>query len=88
MFGCLEVRNQVRLCNVDGKQGLFHGFYQRSWTHGGGISIGSFPPGQESFPVAVVEFDIGKVECVRAEDVVFTDSSEYEFAEGEANDAR
>ena len=37
--------------------GVCHGFGFKAWTHGGGATIGSFPPGQESYAVAIVEHE-------------------------------
>lgn len=59
---------------------LLHGFSTKAWTHEESALIGGFPAGQISYPVAVVEFECGNVDEVRACDVVMIDS-EYKFSE-------
>lgn len=77
----LTAKHETRECEVSGKHGIWHGFFQKSWTHGGGLTIGSFHPGQESMPVAVVEMDGGSVEVVDARNVRFTDVPMYKGGE-------
>ena len=43
---------------------LFHGFFVRAWTHGAAATIGGFSAGQESHPMAIVEFEDGRVDAV------------------------
>jgi hypothetical protein len=69
----------VRRCECDGAECLFHGFFQRAWTHGSGALTGSFPAGQEAFPVALVEYPDGTVGQVPALDVRMLDASDAEF---------
>ena len=40
-------------------EAVFYGVFQKAYTHAGGMSIGSLPAGQLSFPVAVVDYGDG-----------------------------
>lgn len=53
-------------------EGLFHGIYQYSYTHGDSPMIGGFKAGTVAYPIAVVEIN-GKLQEVRVEQVEFTD---------------
>lgn len=63
----------MRPCEVGGRPGLWHGFFQGSWTRGSTVSASGHYAGQESMPVAVVETEDGRVEVVDARMVRFTD---------------
>ena len=64
---------------------LLHGFFIHSWTHGASAMIGGFSAGQESVPMALVEFEDGRVDAVAVDAVRMLDSaqvfSEYCFDE-------
>ena len=67
---------------------LFHGFFVRAWTHGSSVTIGGFSAGQEAHPMAIVEFEDGRVDAVAIDAVRMLDSKErfgeYSFGgEGE-----
>lgn len=59
---------------------LLAGFYQKAWTHGASISIGGFPAGQISYPVAVVLLESGDVVTVDAKSVT-VDAPEVIFSQ-------
>ena len=40
----------------------FYGVFQKAYTYAGGMTIGSAPAGQVSFPVAVVDYGEGLTE--------------------------
>lgn len=64
---------------------LFHGFFVMAWTHGAAATIGGFSAGQESHPMAIVEFEDGRVDAVAIDAVRMLDSKErfgeYSFEE-------
>ena len=68
-------------------RGIFHGFFAESWTHGASVSIGGFPAGQESHPVAIVEDESGKLLMLQLREVTLLDSAklfnEYAWQEEE-----
>ena len=75
-----------RPCIVYGKRkALLHLFFVYTWTHGESAMIGGFPAGQESKPVALVEYPDGSIETVYAGGVQMLDSDEvfkhYSFEE-------
>ena len=53
----------TKLCTViiEGLEceAVFYGVFQKAYTYAGGMSIGSAPAGQVSFPVAVVNYGDG-----------------------------
>lgn len=53
----------TKLCTViiEGLEceAVFYGVFQKAYTHAGGMSIGSAPAGQVSYPVAVVNYGDG-----------------------------
>lgn len=53
-------------------EGLFHGIYQYSYTHGDSPMIGGFKAGTVAHPIAVVEIN-GKLQEVRVDQVEFLD---------------
>ena len=40
-------------------EAVFYGVFQKAYTYAGGMTIGSAPAGQVSFPVAVVDYGDG-----------------------------
>lgn len=57
--------------------GICHGFGFKAWTHSGGASIGSFPPGQESYAVAIIEHESdGTIGQVAVGKVIMLESDE------------
>ena len=40
----------------------FYGLFQRAYTHQSSALVGKFPPGQVSYPVAVVDWGEGLLE--------------------------
>lgn len=73
----LSVSMEVRPCVVGGdRRAMLHCFGYRAWTHGAGLTIDSFPSGQECEPVAVVEFGDGRIGVVPAESVRLLDSAD------------
>lgn len=53
----------------DLRYGKCHGFGFKAWTHGAAVTIGGFTAGQESYAVAIVEFNDGHIEQVPVEQV-------------------
>lgn len=51
------------------QQGLCHGFGFRAWTHGAAVTVGGFTAGQESYPVAIVEFPNGQLKEIPLHEV-------------------
>lgn len=53
----------TKLCTViiEGLEceAVFYGVFQKAYTYAGGMTIGSAPAGQVSFPVAVVDYGDG-----------------------------
>ena len=53
----------TKLCTViiEGLEceAVFYGVFQKAYTYAGGMSIGSAPAGQVSYPVAVVNYGDG-----------------------------
>lgn len=59
----------VTICSEE-HNGLLLDIGFRMWTHGSGITIGSFSAGQESHPCAIVELENGEIracdlDCLR-----------------------
>jgi hypothetical protein len=65
---------ELRECLYKGSKYRFHGFFQRSYSHEGSLMVGGFPPGQEAFPVAVIESKDGSVNWVDASHITFADA--------------
>ena len=40
-------------------EAVFYGVFQKAYTYAGGMTIGSAPAGQVSYPVAVVDYGDG-----------------------------
>jgi len=73
---------ELRECLYKGVKYNFHGFFQRSYSHEGSLMVGGFPPGQEAFPVAVIESKEGSVNWVDASQITFVNAkSEEDHAE-------
>lgn len=73
------MRRRCKYIDADGDTvfGVCHGFGFKAWTHGGGASIGSFPPGQESYAVAIVEHESdGTISQVDVERMTMLESDE------------
>lgn len=66
-------REMPRPCIVDGDRCTCHFFYVAYWTHGAGLTVGSFPAGQESRSMALVEHADGSMQDVEACKVMFVD---------------
>ena len=53
----------TKLCTViiEGLEceAVFYGVFQKAYTYAGGMTIGSAPAGQVSYPVAVVDYGDG-----------------------------
>ena len=82
-IGTFTIEIEKRPCMVEGfGRALLHCFGFTAYTHPGGLTIGSLPPGQESSPNAVVEFEDGTVKAVPVNRVRMLDSREVfeEFA--------
>ena len=62
-----------RPCVVGGERCTCHLLYVACWTHGAGLTVGSFPAGQESRSMALIEHEGGSMENVEACKVTFTD---------------
>lgn len=69
----MSEREMPRPCVVDGERCTCHLLYVQYWTHGAGLTVGSFPAGQESGSMALVEHADGSVSDVDACKVTFTD---------------
>lgn len=71
---------------------LLIGVYQKAYTHGGGLVVGSFPPGQEAFPVAAVLTDSGEIKVVPAHWVTVEGArgifEQYAWIDGGCDDQR
>lgn len=78
----LQVRmTEPRPCFVRQEgRALCHGFFIHAWTHGAAITIGGFSAGQETRPMALVEFEDGRLDAVAVDAVRMLDSAEL-FAE-------
>lgn len=68
---------QPRPCMVrqEGKA-LLHGLFIHAWTHGESISIGGFCAGQETMPMALIEYEDGRLGAVAVDAVRMLDSAE------------
>lgn len=55
---------------------LLHGLFVRAWTHGASIAVGGFCAGQECIPMALVEFEDGRLDAVVIDAVRMLDSAE------------
>jgi len=66
----------MRLCKADGKNAIFHGFFQHAKPVPPSAMRGGDNGGQLMFPVAVVEFEDGKVTWMSVEYIVFYDNEE------------
>ena len=66
-------KRMPRPCVVGGEMCTCHMFYVACWTHGAGLTAGSFPAGQESRSMALIEHEGGSMENVEACKVTFTD---------------
>lgn len=66
-------KGMPRPCVVDGERCTCHLLYVACWTHGAGLTAGSFPAGQESRSMALIEHEDGSMENVDACKVTFTD---------------
>lgn len=82
----LQVKMQVpRPCVVrqDGRA-LLHGLFVKAWTHG---ASGGFVAGQETMPMALVELEDGRLDCVSVDAVRMLDSdgvfAEYAWGDEE-----
>lgn len=70
-----------RPCVVrQGGRALLHGLFIKSWTHGASASISGFTAGQETMPMALVEIEDGRLDCVAVDAVRMLDSDAV-FAE-------
>ena len=65
-----------RPCVVGGERCACHLLYVACWTHGAGLTVGSFPAGQESRSMALIEHEDGRMENVEACKVTFTNDDE------------
>ena len=78
---------RLRPCMVrqEGKA-LLHGLFVHSWTHGESIAVGGFCAGQETMPMALVEYEDGRLDAVVIDAVQMLDSAElfteYEWERG------
>lgn len=82
----IQVKPELRPCIVRQEgRALLHGFFVKAWTHGASAMIGGFSAGQETVPMALVEFEDGRVDSVVVDAVRMLDSkelfSEYCFEE-------
>lgn len=55
---------------------LLHGLFVRMWTHGGSIAVGGFCAGQETMPMALIEYEDGRLGAVAVDAVRMLDSAE------------
>ena len=55
--------------NKETIEAVFHGVFQKAWTHGDSLLVGGFKAGQMAYPVAVVDWGEGLIE-VNVTDVV------------------
>lgn len=55
---------------------LLHGLFIHAWTHGESIAVGGFCAGQETMPMALVEYEDGRLDAVEIDAVRMLDSSE------------
>lgn len=56
---------------------LLHGLFAHAWTHGESIAVGGFCAGQETMPMALVEYEDGRLDAVGVDAVRMLDSSEH-----------
>ncbi len=65
---------------------LLHGLFVHAWTHGESIAVGGFCAGQETMPMALVEYEDGRLDAVVIDAVQMLDSAElfteYEWERG------
>lgn len=59
---------------------LLHLLFVRAWTHGAAVTVGGFSAGQETAPMALVEYEDGRLDAVAVGAVTMLDSAEL-FAE-------
>ena len=55
--------------NKETIEAVFHGVFQKAWTHGDSLLVGGYKAGQIAYPVAVVDWGEGLIE-VNVADVV------------------
>ena len=68
---------QPRPCVVRQEgRALLHGLFVHAWTHGASITVGGFCAGQETAPMALVEYEDGRLDAVDVSAVRMLDSSE------------
>ena len=53
---------------------LLHGLFVHAWTHGDSLLIGGFSAGQETEPMALVEYEDGRLDGVPVDAVRMLDS--------------
>lgn len=68
---------QPRPCMVrqEGRARL-HGLFVHAWTHGASVAVGGFCAGQETEPMALVEYEDGRLDAVAVSAVQMLDSAE------------
>ena len=55
---------------------LLHLIFVKAWAHGAAVTIGGFCAGQETMPMALVELEDGRLDCVAVDAVQMLDSEE------------
>lgn len=70
--------NKLRECTYKDEKCLFHGFFQRAYTHESALTIGGFPAGQESETVAIIELPSGEIKEVSATKIKFIGEEQEE----------
>lgn len=71
------IKEERRPCYVDGKKAMFHKWAEHRVIVSPSLAVGGHNGGVVTYQLALVEYENGKVDFVRADSIVFADGGDF-----------